>query len=87
MIELTQQQRQELEKPEPTAIDPQTRETYVLVRKEVYERLRGLLSHDGDWTPDEMLQALAESGKRAGWDAPEMVAYDNYDQNRRFSSG
>ena len=30
-----------------------------------------------------MLQLLAESGKRAGWDAPEMDAYDHYDENRR----
>ena len=33
MIELTPQQRQELSNPEPTLIDPETRETYVLVRK------------------------------------------------------
>jgi mRNA interferase MazF len=32
MIELTPDQRQELNGPEPVAIDPQTKETYVLVR-------------------------------------------------------
>lgn len=46
MIELTEQQRQELEGPEPVAIDPQTRREYVLVRREVYERLRNLLEDD-----------------------------------------
>src|SRR5262249_39877671 len=38
MIELTEQQRQELKAPEPLAIDPQMGETYVLIRRETYER-------------------------------------------------
>jgi hypothetical protein len=46
MIELTEQQRQELEGPEPVAIDPKTQQEYVLVRREVYERLRSLLDDD-----------------------------------------
>ena len=52
MIELNEQQRHELSAPEPVAIDPQTRETYVLVRREVYERLKTLLALD-DYDPDE----------------------------------
>jgi hypothetical protein len=52
MIELTEQQREELKNPEPTAIDPRTRETYVLVRREAYERLKALLALD-DYDPDE----------------------------------
>jgi hypothetical protein len=52
MIELTERQRQELSTPEPVAIDPQTRETYVLVRRESYERLKTLLALD-DYDPDE----------------------------------
>jgi hypothetical protein len=32
MIELTQEQRQELKQAEPTAVDPETRDAYVLVR-------------------------------------------------------
>ena len=43
MIELTDEQQRELTHPEPIAIDPRTREEYVLVRRQVYERLRGLL--------------------------------------------
>ena len=46
MIELTDQQRQELTGPAPTVIDPQTGEQYVLLRKDVYERLRALLGED-----------------------------------------
>jgi hypothetical protein len=46
VIELTEQQRQELNGPEPVVIDPVTRQEYVLVRREVYERIRGLLEDD-----------------------------------------
>ena len=52
MIELTEKQRQELSAPEPVAIDPQTHETYVLVRREAYERFKALLSLD-EYNPDE----------------------------------
>ncbi len=40
MIELTEQQRLELRVAEPLAIDPQTNQTYVLVRQAVYQRLK-----------------------------------------------
>jgi hypothetical protein len=52
VIELTEQQRQELSVPEPVAIDPQTGEIYVLVRRETYERLRAFLTLD-DYDPEE----------------------------------
>ena len=52
MIELTEQQRQELSAPEPLVLDPQTQETYVLVRRDTYERLKALLALD-DYDPDE----------------------------------
>jgi len=60
MIELTPQQRQELTKSEPLVIDPDTKETYVLVRKEVYERIRELLYDDSPWTDEEMDLLAAE---------------------------
>jgi hypothetical protein len=59
MIELTEQQRQELSAPEPVALDPQTGETYVLVRREVYERLKALLALD-DFDPEEGAAYLNE---------------------------
>ncbi|HUY33568.1 MAG TPA: hypothetical protein VMV69_12535 [Pirellulales bacterium] len=55
MIELTEQQRSELEKPQPTAIDPQTKQTYVLGRTEAYQRLQALLTGDTVFTTAEML--------------------------------
>jgi hypothetical protein len=58
MIELTEQQLQELAAPEPMAIDPLTRERYVLVRLAVYERLRHLLDDDTVYTTAEMLDRV-----------------------------
>src|SRR5947208_12090308 len=77
MIELTEQQRQELRAPEPVAIDPQTRETYVLVRREAYERLKALLALD-DYNPDEgpgyINEVMAEDDAKD----PYLESYQHY---------
>jgi hypothetical protein len=60
MIELTEEQRSAVaasaETP-PRVIDPATRETYVLLRAEVYERLKGILDDDDDARGMEYLLA------------------------------
>ncbi len=76
MIELTEEQRRELDGPEPQARDPQTNETYVLVRAAVYERLKELLYDASPWTDEEMVLLAWEAGKLAGWD--DMDEYDHY---------
>jgi hypothetical protein len=45
MIELREDQLQALEGPEqpPVAVDPRTRQEYLLIRREVYEKVRGIL--------------------------------------------
>ncbi len=61
MIELTEQQRQELSAPEPIAIDPQTKEEYVLVRRGVYERMRAMVKDDTVLATGELVdQVMAE---------------------------
>jgi hypothetical protein len=80
MIELTETQRRELSGPEPVAIDPETGQAYVLVPKDVYERLK-LLYDDSPWT-DEEREALAwEAGLAAGWG--EMDEYDEYEKHKK----
>ncbi|HWG43451.1 MAG TPA: hypothetical protein VN688_11750 [Gemmataceae bacterium] len=74
MIELTQAQRHELGTAEP--IVP-TNTMYVLVREDVYERLKRLLS-DEEWTPDAY-QAAMKVFARDGWDDPRMDVYDELD--------
>jgi hypothetical protein len=46
MVELTEEQRPELQQPEPVVVDPDTGVAYVLVRKDVYDRLKSLLEDD-----------------------------------------
>lgn len=71
MIELTEEQRHELNDPEPVAIDPQTKETYALVRLEVYERMKDLLYDADPWTDEEMDLLAAEDADRLGWEGME----------------
>jgi PHD/YefM family antitoxin component YafN of YafNO toxin-antitoxin module len=71
MIELTEQQAKALEHPEvvpPRVVNPRTKETFVLLRVEEYERLKEEAYDDSPWTREE-LQALAwERVKHEDWD-------------------
>jgi hypothetical protein len=58
MIQLTKEQRQELSSPTPLAIDPETQQTYLLVRQKVFERLRMLLDEDTVCTTADMLDRV-----------------------------
>jgi hypothetical protein len=74
MIELTQEQRQELETGEPVV---STNTAYVLLRKDVYDRIK-LLLVDEHWSRDAY-QAAMEVFARDGWDDPRMDVYDELD--------
>jgi hypothetical protein len=77
MIELTEQQRHELSALEPVAIDPQTKETYVLVRQPVYERLKSLLALD-DYDPDEAASDINEIMAPDDANDPLLESYQHY---------
>jgi hypothetical protein len=66
MIELTEQQMQAVaaggESP-LMVVDPKTKTPYVLLRKDVYERLTGTEIENGPWTDEEMDQLAAEAGE------------------------
>jgi hypothetical protein len=70
MIELTDQQVQDLENLEanpPRLVNPRTKETFVLLSVDEYERLTEDYD-DSPWTRKE-LEALAwEAGKKIGWE-------------------
>ena len=78
MLELTEQQVDALKNPEalpPRVVNPRTKETFVLLRLEEYERLKEDEYDDSPWTSEE-LQALAwEAGKQIGWE--DMDEYDD----------
>ena len=60
MIELTEEQRRELQGTEvPQLLDPGTGKTYVLLQTEIYQRLKGLLEDEFRVT-GEMVDRLME---------------------------
>ena len=73
-IELTEQQRRALTEAgdtPPTVTDPVTDTEYVLVRADVYARLRAVV--DG-------------MTKRAGWDDPALDDYERYRKKGRIGT-
>jgi hypothetical protein len=81
MIKLTQEQHltlSQLGAGPVRAIDPATNVEYVLVRAEIYERLKTLIADDRDWVRDGYTTAM-EVFARDGWDDPRMDVYDSLD--------
>jgi len=77
MIELTAAQHQVLEQngTEPVrVVDPANRAEYVLVRAELYGRLKAILDDDG-WVEGAYTLAM-EVFAKDGWDDPRMDVYD-----------
>ncbi len=78
MIELTDQQLRALESTEASParlVNPRTKEAFVLLPVEEYQRLKESEYDDSPWTREE-LEALAwEAGKQAGWE--DMDEYDD----------
>jgi hypothetical protein len=78
MVELTEQQLEALQQAEaspPRILNPRTKETFVLLPLDEYERLKADGYDDSPWTREE-LQTLAWAvGEQLGWEA--MDEYDN----------
>jgi hypothetical protein len=49
-------------------IDPNSQTAYVLIRKELYERLLATEYDDSPWTAEERDALAWEAGKHAGWE-------------------
>ena len=77
MIQLTDVQRQELNVPEPVVVDPETQQTYVLVRKEAYDRMKALLSI-GDYDPEEGMAYINEIMAEDDAGDPLLESYQHY---------
>ena len=77
MIELTPMQRKELDAPEPVAINPETQETYILVRREVYERFKAILALD-EYDPQEGASYINEIMAEDDAHDPYLESYQKY---------
>ena len=84
MIEFTEEQRQQLESGKAVDVtDSQTAQHYVVLRQDVYRRMRNLFFDDSEWTDEELRLQLARSANDNGWDEAGMDAYDRYDEERQ----
>jgi hypothetical protein len=84
MIELTPEQHLALERSSSNAVravDPATRAEYVLLRADVYDRIKSILGDSETW-PDDAYRGAIEVFARDGWDDPRMEVYDNLDPRR-----
>ena len=76
-ISLNDEQRQRLQSGKVIDVtDSETDEHYVVVVKEIYERIRHLIYDDSEWSTEELRLHLARSSKENGWEDPGMDAYD-----------
>ena len=87
MIELTFEQRQDVIKQvetPPRAIDPDTEITYVLIREEVYAKIKAFLieEQNNQFLQDMYLPVMETFGKE-GWDDPAMDVYNDLDPRRQ----
>lgn len=61
------------------AIDPESNESYVIVRADVFEKMQQILNDD--YRLSDTYVAQIQSAMRAGWSDPAMDDYNNYDDN------
>jgi len=83
MIELTLEQRKAVATGDETplrVLDPSTRTKYVLVREELYDRVRQVFEADEDSEfVRQMTAHVMEVFGRDGWDDPAMDVYNELD--------
>jgi hypothetical protein len=80
MIELSEELRRQLATGKAVEVtDPQSAQPHLILRKDVYERVRQLLYEDSDWTDEELRLQLARFAEANGWDEVGMGAYDRHD--------
>jgi hypothetical protein len=87
MSTISDQQRQELQahpgRP-VEVIDEQNHKVYYLIPADQFDKVRALLTEE-EFNPREMYPLIAKTAGAAGWNDPEMDAYDQYDEHRKQS--
>lgn len=76
-MNLTLEQKQSLDRGEPVSIRVDETECVVL-RNDVYERIKGILYVDSPVANEESIRLAWEAGRSIGWETPEMAEYDDY---------
>ena len=79
-MNLSMDQKQALQQGNAVPVVVETTDC-VLLRRDIFDRVKALLYDDSEWTHDDLRKQLARSYEGSGWDEPEMDAYDNYDSS------
>ncbi len=76
-MNLTPEQMQAVNRGEAVRVTEDEQELVVL-RADVYDRIKGMIYEDSPWTDKEKLAILREMGRKAGWDDPEWDIYEQF---------
>lgn len=77
-MDLTESQLQAVKLGEPVRVlAPEVGSECVVVRADVFDRLKNILYDDTPFSAGEKSRLLIEAGLRAGWDDPEMDVYND----------
>jgi hypothetical protein len=71
VIEVTEQQMEAMDDPTampPRVVNPRTKELFVLVRIDEYERLKKEEYDDSEWTRAELQTLAWQIGEHTGWE-------------------
>jgi hypothetical protein len=82
---LSDEQRQALQEQGATplrVLDAETNTLYVLLRADLYERVKPLFEED-DFDVSEMYPLMDEVARQEGWDDPDMDVYNELDPRRQ----
>ena len=80
MFELTERQCLELSNPEPVAVNPATKQSYVLVPQGRYDRFKSLFATE-DYDPDEGAMLINEVMADDDAKDPLLSSYQHYGQS------
>ena len=77
-MDLTESQLQAVKLGEPVRlVAPEIGSECVVVRADVFDRLKNVLYDDAPLSPSEKSQLLVDTGLRVGWDDAEMEIYSH----------
>jgi hypothetical protein len=85
MSTISEQQRQELQAQAGgpiEVVDEREQKVYYLISADQFNKVRALLTDD-DFDPRDMYPLITKTAGAAGWNDPEMDAYDHYDEHRK----
>jgi hypothetical protein len=63
-------------------VDAPTNVHFVLMRADHYEKLTALIAEREDFDARDLYPLMAKSAASAGWDDPDLDAYNDYDAHK-----